>query len=42
MGSGLYLKIRDYKGNISMVRDGLGKPRVYGYGVFKKKISELP
>ena len=42
MGSGLYLKIRDYKGKVSMVRDGLENPRVYGYGVFKKKISELP
>ena len=42
MGSGLYLKIRDYKGKVSMVCDGLENPRVYGYGVFKKKISELP
>ena len=35
MGSGLYLKIRDDKGNVSMVCDGLENPRVYGYGVFE-------
>ena len=41
MGSGVYLKIQDDKGKVSMVRDELENPRVYGYEVFKKKISKL-
>ena len=42
MGSGVYLKIQDDKGKVSMVCDELENPRVYEYEVFKKKISKLP